>query len=99
MPKAAGSGINKLTVLIAEIEAETYPRGKADARKEVLDLLAAGGARAAGAKRMRETGRRKRRSPSVGPPGASARRGARFGGLILATPPSRLTSSSSLSVR
>ena len=54
----------KLSALIAEIEAEAYARGRSDARKELLDILGAGGKRAApsGARRGR--------------PGAVARRRA-----------------------
>ena len=39
MPKAAGSNAERLAALIAGIEAEAYERGRADARKELLDLL------------------------------------------------------------
>ena len=45
MPKASRSGSDKLAALIAEIEAEAYARGRADARKELLDVLGAGGVR------------------------------------------------------
>ena len=51
MPKAAGSNAERLSALIAGIEADAYERGRADARKELLDLLQPGsgqtGARAA----------------------------------------------------
>ena len=45
----------ELSALIAEIEAEAYARGRSDARKELLDILGAGGKRAvpAGAGRGR----------------------------------------------
>ena len=45
----------KLSALIAEIEAEAYARGQSDARKELLDILGAEGKRAspAGARRGR----------------------------------------------
>ena len=45
----------KLSALIAEIEAEAYARGRSDARKSLLDILGAGGKRAApsGARRGR----------------------------------------------
>ena len=39
--------MQKLSSLIAEIEAEAYARGQSDARKELLDILGAGGKRAA----------------------------------------------------
>ena len=48
----------KLSALIAEIEAEAYARGRSDARKELLDILGAGGERPspAGARRGRRPG-------------------------------------------
>ena len=39
MAKAAGGNAEKLSALIAGIEADAYARGRADARKELLDLL------------------------------------------------------------
>ena len=36
------SGMEKLSALIAEIDAEAYARWQADARKELLDVLGAG---------------------------------------------------------
>ena len=47
--------MQKLSALIAEIEAEAYARGRSDARKSLLDILGAGGKRAApgGARRGR----------------------------------------------
>lgn len=44
MPKPSRTGSGQLASLVAEIEAEAYARGRADARKELLDLLGAGGA-------------------------------------------------------
>ena len=38
--------MQKLSTLIAEIEAEAYARGQSDARKALLDILGAGGKRA-----------------------------------------------------
>ena len=52
----------KLSALIAEIEAEAYARGRSDAKKELLDILGAGGKPAAPA----GAGRRR--------PGAGARK-------------------------
>lgn len=46
MPKAARSNAESLSALVVEIEAEAYARGRADAKKELLDLLGAGGKRA-----------------------------------------------------
>ena len=50
--------MQKLSALIAEIETEAYARGQSDARKELLDILGAGGERAApaGARRGRQPG-------------------------------------------
>ena len=45
MPKAAGSNAERLSALIAGIEADAYERGRADARKELLNLLQPGGGR------------------------------------------------------
>ena len=52
--------MQELSALIAEIEAEAYARGQSDARKELLDILGAGGERAApaGARRGRRPGTR-----------------------------------------
>ena len=53
MPKPPRTGSDKLAALVAEIEAEAYARGRADARKELLDLLGSGGVGAARAKGSR----------------------------------------------
>ena len=53
MPKAQRSGADKLAALVAEIEAEAYARGRADAKKQLLDVLGAGGIRAPRAKASR----------------------------------------------
>ena len=45
MPKAAGNNAERLSALIAGIEAEAYERGRADARKELLDRLQPDGGR------------------------------------------------------
>lgn len=76
MAKAAGRHTERLSALIAEIEAEAYARGKADARKEALDLLAAGGAQSAGAKRTRGRGTREAASPRRRPARKRAPRGS-----------------------
>ena len=79
MPKAVGSNAEKLSVLITGIEADAYERGRADARKELLDLLqpesgqtGAGAARGKTAGRKASNGKRAgrgKRAPrgSVGP--------------------------------
>ena len=53
MPKASRTGTDQLSALIAEIEAEAYARGQAAARKELLDVLGAGGAAAPRSKASR----------------------------------------------
>ena len=53
MPNPARNGSDKLVALIAEIEAEAYARGKADAKKELLDVLGSGEVRAPRAKTSR----------------------------------------------
>ena len=50
MAKAGESNSEKLSALIATIEIEAYAPGHADARKELLDFLHAGGARTGGAR-------------------------------------------------
>ncbi len=52
----------QLSALIAEIEAEAYARGRSDARKELLDILGAGGERPAPARARRG------RPPGTGAP-------------------------------
>ena len=47
MAKGARSGAEKLAELISGIEAEAYARGRADARKALVDLLTAGSGRGA----------------------------------------------------
>ena len=59
MPKAAGSNAERLSALIAGIEADAYERGRADARKELLDLLQPGdGQTGASAARGKAAGRK-----------------------------------------
>ena len=53
MPKASRTGSDKLLALTAEIEAEAYACGQADARRELLDLLGSGGASTPRAKASR----------------------------------------------
>ena len=71
MAKGRASAMDRVSALIAAIEAEAYGRGKADARKELLEVLGGpkGGAAPARAGRgkhrakaapQRRTGRRKR---------------------------------------
>lgn len=60
MPAGSKSSVDKLSALIAEIEADAYARGQADARKEILSLLGSGGAQIAGTRATR--GRRAKKS-------------------------------------
>ena len=64
MANESTGAMQKLSTLIAEIEAEAYARGQSDARKALLDILGAGG------KRATPTGARR------GRPGAAAKRRA-----------------------
>ena len=43
MAKNSGSAADRLSALVAEIEAEAYARGRADTRKEILSALGASG--------------------------------------------------------
>ena len=63
MANDSTGAMQKLSALIAEIEAEAYARGRSDARKALLDILGAGGERAspAGARRGRPGAAAKRR--------------------------------------
>ena len=71
MPKAADTNAEKLSALVARIEAEAYARGRADAMRELRELLTAGGGKSAGTKVGGKTRGRKPASP------ASARRAGR----------------------
>lgn len=53
MARGPSGNADKLSALVAEIEAEAYARGQADARKELLDLLGAGAAGPGAARRTR----------------------------------------------
>ena len=56
MAKSSSSVTKRVSALIAEIESEAYARGKADARKEILDVLGAAEGRTAPAKARRGKG-------------------------------------------
>ena len=56
MAKGSSSVTKRVSALIAEIESEAYARGKADARKELLDVLGAAEGRTAPAKARRGKG-------------------------------------------
>ena len=62
MADFTAGALEQLSALIAEIEAEAYARGQADARKELLEILGAGG----GPKAPAET--RRGRQPRTAPP-------------------------------
>lgn len=62
MPNASRTASERLSALIAEVEAEAYARGQADAKKEILDLLGTGGERA-----VRARGTRGRRAKAAAP--------------------------------
>ena len=53
MPNVSKDNAGKLAALIAEIEADAYARGQADARQELLDALGSGGIRPARGKASR----------------------------------------------
>ena len=76
MPRTSRGGSDKLAALIAQIEADAYARGRADARKELLVVLRSGGApqakaprgrkaRTAAAPRRRTSGRKRAPRGSV----------------------------------
>lgn len=79
MAKYASSNAEKLAEAISEIEAEAYERGRADARKALLDLLTAGSGRGvrAGPASGRRTGKAaapaRRASSSRAPRGSVSR--------------------------
>ena len=53
MARAPASATDRLSTIVAEIEAEAYARGQADARTELLNLLGAGTPQRAGPKASR----------------------------------------------
>lgn len=57
MPKAAETNAERVSALVAGIEAEAYARGRADAMRELRELLTAGGGKPASPAR-RSRGRR-----------------------------------------
>lgn len=63
MPNASRTASERLSALIAEVEAEAYARGQADAKKEILDLLGTGGEQA-----VRTRGTRGRRAKAAAAP-------------------------------
>ena len=73
MAAASKTGSEKLSALIAEIEAEAYARGQADARKEILNLLGTGGEQAA---RTRATRGRRAKTAAAPKRRASGRKRA-----------------------
>ena len=78
MARAPASAADRLSTIVAEIEAEAYARGQADARTELLNLLGAGtrqrvgpkasrggSAKLASARKPRSSGRRRAPKGSV----------------------------------
>ena len=63
MAKATASAADRISAAIAEIEAEAYARGRADARNEMLKALGAveGSKRQTGAARVGRSGKARRR--------------------------------------
>ena len=55
MAKASASTMERVSALITEIEAEAYSRGRADARKELLEVLGGADSGARPARPSRET--------------------------------------------
>ncbi len=76
MPKAADTNAEKVSALVAEIEAEAYARGRADAMKELRELLTAGGGKPAGAKAPARTRGRNPASPARRSRGRRAPKGS-----------------------
>ena len=70
MARAPGNNAERLSSLIAELEAEAYARGRADARKELLDALSAGGSGVADAKASRGSRGKRAAAPKRGPRGS-----------------------------
>ena len=64
MPKAADTNAERLSALVARIEAEAYARGRADAMRELRELLTAGGGKSAGTKAPGNKRGRKPASPA-----------------------------------
>ena len=76
MAKSAASNREKLAALISGIEAEAYERGRADARKALLDRLTAGSGRGAGAGKTSRGRAGKAASPARRATGKRAPRGS-----------------------
>ena len=66
MAKEAGSTADKLSALVAEIEAEAYARGKADARTECLQALGTSNASAPTRRGKKPSGARPARKRRAG---------------------------------
>lgn len=66
MAKGQENATGRVSALVAEIEAEAYERGRADARKEILTLLGAAGEPAPRPQRGRPRTARPERKPRAG---------------------------------
>ena len=71
MAKGKASTMDRVSALIAAIEAEAYARGKADARKELMEVL--GGAEGVAKPARANRGRRPARSTPKRPTGGGKR--------------------------
>ncbi len=76
MAKSAASNAEKLAALISAIEAEAYERGRADARKALLDRLTAGSGRGIRAGKTSRGRAGKASSPARRATGGRAPRGS-----------------------
>lgn len=76
MRKAMESDAEKVSALVAGIEAEAYARGRADAMRELRELLTGDGGKPAGAKTPRQTRGRKPASPARRSRGRRAPKGS-----------------------
>ncbi len=76
MPKAAETNAEKVSALVAGIEAEAYARGRADAMRELRELLTAGGGKPADANAPARTRGRKPASPARRSRGRRAPKGS-----------------------
>lgn len=76
MPKAAETNAERVSGLVAKIEAEAYARGRADAMRELREVLTAGGGKSVGTKAPGRTPGRKPASPARRSRGRRAPKGS-----------------------
>lgn len=87
MAKGLASVGERVAALVAEIEAEAYARGRADARKELLDALGAAQVRPAPARRVKGRAKAARKRSSRGSGRAPRGSVPRFVGRVLGEHP------------